>query len=125
MAASILTAAYHMLKDGTAYRDLGPDHFDRRAKEVQARRLVRRLADLGYAVELAPLEPAPTKNRFLPSRPGRGQLPWPPAPGWLILTPIPGTGKGGSARMRRMILGAALAALASGGLHAARADAPP
>ena len=59
VAASILTAAYHMLKDGTAYRDLGPDHFDRRAKEVQARRLVRRLADLGYAVELAPLEPAP------------------------------------------------------------------
>jgi transposase len=59
VAASILTAAYHMLKDGTPYRDLGPDHFDRRAKEVQARRLVRRLADLGYAVELAPLEPAP------------------------------------------------------------------
>jgi transposase len=59
VAASILTAAYHMLKDGTAYRDLGPDHFDRRAKEVQARRLVRRLADLGYAVELTPFEPAP------------------------------------------------------------------
>src|SRR3954447_20124944 len=55
VAASILTAAYHMLKDGTVYADLGPDHFDRRAKEVQARRLVRRLADLGYAVELAPL----------------------------------------------------------------------
>ena len=59
VAASILTAAYHMLKDGTAYRDLGPDHFDRRTKEVQARRLVRRLADLGYAVELTPVEPAP------------------------------------------------------------------
>src|SRR3954463_6445167 len=59
VAASILTAAYHMLKHGTAYADLGPDHFDRRAKEVQARRLVRRLADLGYAVELAPLEPTP------------------------------------------------------------------
>ena len=55
VAASILTAAYHMLKDGTAYRDLGPDHFDRRSREVQARRLVRRLGDLGYAVELAPL----------------------------------------------------------------------
>src|SRR6476469_6216235 len=54
VAASILTAAYHMLKDGTAYADLGPDHFDRRAKEVQARRLVRRLAELSYAVELAP-----------------------------------------------------------------------
>ena len=59
VAASILTAAYHMLKDGTVYADLGPDHFDRRSREVQARRLVRRLADLGYAVELAPLEPAP------------------------------------------------------------------
>src|SRR3954447_6613609 len=59
VAASILTAAYHMLKGGTAYRDLGPDHFDRRSREVQARRLVRRLADLGYAVELAPLEPSP------------------------------------------------------------------
>jgi hypothetical protein len=44
-----------MLKDGTAHRDLGPDRFDRRAKGVQARRLVRRLADLGYAFELAPL----------------------------------------------------------------------
>ena len=55
VAASILTAAYHMLKDGTAYADLGPDHFDRRSREVQARRLVRRLGDLGYAVELAPL----------------------------------------------------------------------
>jgi transposase len=54
VAASILTAAYHMLKNGTAYRDLGPDHLDRRSREVQARRLLRRLADLGYAVELAP-----------------------------------------------------------------------
>src|SRR5689334_16646032 len=59
VAASILTAAYHMLKDGTACRDLGPDHFDRRSREAQARRLLRRLADLGYAVELAPLDPAP------------------------------------------------------------------
>ena len=59
VAASILTAAYHMLKDGTVYRDLGPGHLDRRSRETQARRLVRRLANLGYAVELAPLEPAP------------------------------------------------------------------
>jgi hypothetical protein len=38
---------------------LGPDHLDRRSREAQARRLVRRLADLGHAVELAPLGPAP------------------------------------------------------------------
>ena len=54
VAASILTAAYHMLKDGTPYQDLGPDHFERRAKQAQARRLLRRLADLGYAVEITP-----------------------------------------------------------------------
>jgi transposase len=28
VAASMLTAAYHMLKDGTLYHDLGADHFD-------------------------------------------------------------------------------------------------
>jgi transposase len=55
VAASILTAIYHMLKDGTMYQDLGPNHFDARAKERQKNRLIKRLADLGYAVELAPL----------------------------------------------------------------------
>lgn len=44
-----------MLKDGTTYRDLGPNHFGRLTKERQINRLVQRLADLGYAVELAPL----------------------------------------------------------------------
>jgi transposase len=28
VAASMLTAAYHMLKDGAFYRDLGANHFD-------------------------------------------------------------------------------------------------
>src|SRR5262252_3631477 len=55
VAASILTAAYHMLKDGTLYHDLGPDHFDRRAKTVQTKRLLTRLQKLGYAVQLTPL----------------------------------------------------------------------
>jgi transposase len=54
VAASILTAIYHMLRDGTMYHDLGPNHVDPRAKERQKKRLVRRLADLGYAVELVP-----------------------------------------------------------------------
>jgi len=54
VAASILTAAYHMLKDGTFYEDLGPAHFDRRRPAAQARRLVKRLADLGFSVELKP-----------------------------------------------------------------------
>jgi transposase len=44
-----------MLKDGTMYQDLGRDHFDRRSKDQQKQRLVKRLADLGYAVEIKPL----------------------------------------------------------------------
>ena len=54
VAASILTAIYHMLKDGTMYQDLGPNHIDPHAKERQTNRLVKRLADLGYTVELVP-----------------------------------------------------------------------
>jgi len=55
VAASILTAIYHMLKDGTMYQDLGRKHFDRRSNDQQKRSLVKRLADLGYMVELKPL----------------------------------------------------------------------
>ena len=40
-AASILTAVYHMLRDGTFYHDLGPDHFRRTLPEDQANRLLQ------------------------------------------------------------------------------------
>jgi len=52
VAASMLTAAYYMLKDGADYRDLGADHFDRRDKAKLAQRLLARLHDLGFNVEL-------------------------------------------------------------------------
>jgi hypothetical protein len=55
LAASILTAVYHMLIGGELYHDLGPDHFDRRAKTTQTRRLVTRLQNLGYTVQITPL----------------------------------------------------------------------
>jgi transposase len=55
VAASMLVAAFHMLRDGTTYHDLGAAHFDRAAKEKVTRRLVHRLSELGYAVELRPL----------------------------------------------------------------------
>jgi transposase len=58
VAASILKAVYHMLKNGTLYHDLGPDHFHRRSKTTQTQRLVRRLEHLGYAVEIKPLPTA-------------------------------------------------------------------
>lgn len=52
VAASILTAAYHMLRDGVPYRDLGAQHFARVDKARLAHRLARRLHDLGYDVQL-------------------------------------------------------------------------
>jgi transposase len=58
VAASMLTAIYHMLKDGTFHHDLGADHFDRRSAEVKAKRLVAQLTKLGFQVELQPLPQA-------------------------------------------------------------------
>lgn len=55
LAASLLTIVYHMLVSGELYRDLGPDHSNRRAKITQTKRLVTRLQNLGYAVQIAPL----------------------------------------------------------------------
>jgi len=52
VAASMLTAAYFMLRDGVEYHDLGPDHFDRRDRSKVIHRLVRRLRDLGCAVQI-------------------------------------------------------------------------
>ena len=55
LAASLLTIVYHMLVSGELYHDLGPDLFDRRAKATHTKRLVTRLQNLGYAVQIAPL----------------------------------------------------------------------
>lgn len=54
VAASMLTAAYYILKDGTTYADLGGDYFERRSKTQIARRLVKRLESLGLTVEIKP-----------------------------------------------------------------------
>lgn len=53
VAASMLTAAYHMLKNGVEYKDLGADHFSRRDRDKVVSRLIRRLKDLGCDVQLA------------------------------------------------------------------------
>jgi transposase len=58
VAASMLTAIYHMLKDGVEHHDLGADHFDRRSTDVKAKRLVAQLTKLGFDVALQPLKKA-------------------------------------------------------------------
>ena len=52
VAASMLTAAYHMLRDGVEYEDLTGSYFDTRDRTKLAKRLIRRLQALGLTVEV-------------------------------------------------------------------------
>jgi len=52
VAASMLTAAYFMLRDGVEYADLGGAYFAHRDVEETKKRLLRRLRDLGVVVEV-------------------------------------------------------------------------
>jgi len=54
VARTMLIAVYYMLSDNQTYRDLGEAFLEARDKERIARALTRRLARLGYEVELRP-----------------------------------------------------------------------
>jgi transposase len=55
VAASILTAVYHMLSNGTVYRDPGPQHFDGKHKNSLLKRMLTRIRNLGFDAHLSPL----------------------------------------------------------------------
>ena len=52
VAASMLTAAYHILRDGVPYRELTATYFDSRDRTTLTKRLIRRLSDLGVHVQI-------------------------------------------------------------------------
>jgi transposase len=54
VAHSILVIAYHVLKDGQPYQELGAQYFEARDKEALQRRYVRRLEQLGCRVTVEP-----------------------------------------------------------------------
>jgi transposase len=58
VAHSILIRSYHLLRDGTTYRELGAHYYDERNRAHVERRLVRRLEALGNIVTLSPKDPA-------------------------------------------------------------------
>jgi transposase len=67
VAHRIVKIAWAMIRDGSEYHERGGDHFDRLHPERTARKLVRRLERIGFAVEV--------------KRPvGRPQSPRPPVP---------------------------------------------
>jgi hypothetical protein len=61
VAHAILTIAYRVIRDGTAYRDLGPDYFDTFDPARPQRTLVKRLEGLGFHVTLA-AQPLPAEE---------------------------------------------------------------
>ncbi len=58
VAHTILVIIYHLLRDGTNYRDLGATYFDERDRQAVEHRLVRRLQALGNTVTLQRHDPA-------------------------------------------------------------------
>ena len=55
VAASMLTAAYHMLSDGTFYADPGPAHFRKTPPMTRAKALARQIERLGFACSISPV----------------------------------------------------------------------
>ncbi len=52
VAHKLLRIAYHVIKNGCPYRELGADFFDKRDRDFTARRLTQRIEKLGFAVTL-------------------------------------------------------------------------
>lgn len=52
VAATMMVAVYHMLRDGVEYEDLSADYFDRPDTAKVAQRLLRRLQELGVHVQI-------------------------------------------------------------------------
>lgn len=58
VAHSLLTVIYYVLRDHVDYKDLGHDYFDKLNANRLVPYLVNRLKNMGYEVNLAPLESA-------------------------------------------------------------------
>lgn len=80
VAHELLTIIFHIVRDGTAYRELGADHYDRQNKSRVTRKLVDRLQRLGYYVTLQEAEaPLPAAAVTDSVRQPAAPEPWPTA----------------------------------------------
>ncbi|HYL77181.1 MAG TPA: IS110 family transposase [Bryobacteraceae bacterium] len=71
VAHRILVVAYHILREGVVYRELGSDYHDRLHPLRTTRRLVERLDRLGFQVDLRP-KPVTPKPEMVPDTVPRG-----------------------------------------------------
>lgn len=54
VAHAILITIYHMLKDGSCYRDLGVNHYDEINKAAKLKRSIKRIESMGFKVTIEP-----------------------------------------------------------------------
>ena len=54
VAHTMIVIISHFLTEGTTYHELGANYFDERDRQKVQRRLVQRLEQLGYSVDLTP-----------------------------------------------------------------------
>lgn len=78
VAHELLTIIFHILRDGSAYQELGASHYDRKNKTKVTRKLVERLQRMGYYVTLREAEEPLPAAEAIASVP---QTPPPPEPG--------------------------------------------
>ena len=77
VAHRILMLAYYIIRDGTEYREVGGDYYDRHRPLKTAQRLTRRLERIGFEVTLKPRDPQPgpqaqpNRRRSIPPPPGQ------------------------------------------------------
>ena len=76
VAHQLLTIIFHVIGDGSVYKELGAAYYDRQNKPKVMRKLVERLQKLGYYVTLQPIEerveiPSPEVPKPQPRRRGR------------------------------------------------------
>ncbi|WP_148038869.1 hypothetical protein [Proteiniphilum sp. X52] len=57
VAHSILKSAYHILRDGVLYNELGEEYLNSRIEKRRRRYLQSELEKMGYKVQLAPSDP--------------------------------------------------------------------
>ena len=62
VAHRVLIIAYHILRDGTEYQELGGSYYDRKSPEKTANRLAKRLERIGYKVAAATAKRGHTRD---------------------------------------------------------------
>jgi transposase len=68
VAHRMLIIAWHIIRDGTVYEELGGNHYDRLHPDRSARRLIKRLEQIGFQVTVTKALPesAPTADPAVP-----------------------------------------------------------